>query len=167
MIAPRHPVRGNQIASHLRKLGARIAQRSKNEPITLDTNIYLADTMGEMGLFFRLCKIVFMGKSFIKKGGQNPLEAAKLKCTILHGPHMWNFQEIREQLFLSGGAVEVADEAALADALSDLIENPNKALQIAQKAYDYAQSEARVLDALILKLKPFLILISKLKGRTK
>jgi 3-deoxy-D-manno-octulosonic-acid transferase len=167
MIAPRHPVRGNQIARHLRKLGARIAQRSKNEPITLDTNIYLADTMGEMGLFFRLCKIVFMGKSFIKKGGQNPLEAAKLKCTILHGPHMWNFQEIREQLFLSGGAVEVADEAALADALSDLIENPNKALQIAQKAYDYAQSEARVLDALILKLKPFLILISKLKGRTK
>jgi 3-deoxy-D-manno-octulosonic-acid transferase len=167
IIAPRHPTRGDQIARHLRKLGARTAQRSKLDPITPDTNIYIADTMGEMGLLFRLCKLVFMGKSFVNKGGQNPLEAAKLKCTILHGPHMWNFQEMREQLRQSDGAVEVADEVALADALSDLIKNPKKASQIAQNAYDYAQSKARVLDALILKLEPFIILIPKFKGKTK
>jgi 3-deoxy-D-manno-octulosonic-acid transferase len=165
IIAPRHPMRGDQIASHLRKLGACTAQRSKFEPIKEDTNIYLADTMGEMGLFFRLCKLVFMGKSFVKKGGQNPLEAAKLNCTILHGPHMWNFQEIKEQLFERDGAIEVADEAALADALSDLFRNPNQASKIAQNAYDYAQSEAHVLDVLILKLAPFIMLISKQKGR--
>jgi 3-deoxy-D-manno-octulosonic-acid transferase len=165
MIAPRHPERGNRIASHLKKLGARTAQRSKNEPITLYTNVYLVDTMGEMGIFFRLCKLVFMGKSFVNKGGQNPLEAAKLKCTILHGPHMWNFQEMKEQLFQSGGTVEVADEAALADALSDLFKNPDKASKIAQNAYDYAQSESRVLDVLILKLAPFIMLISKQKGK--
>jgi 3-deoxy-D-manno-octulosonic-acid transferase len=167
IIAPRHPARGDHIASYLRKLGARTAQRSKYEPITPDTNIYLVDTLGEMGLFFRLSKLVFMGKSFVRKGGQNPLEAAKLKCTVLHGPHMWNFKEITEQLFQSGGAVEVADEVALADTLSNLIKNPNKALKIAQNAYDYTQSKARVLDALILKLEPFLRLKSKLKGKTK
>ena len=167
IIAPRHPTRGDQIASHLRKLGALTAQRSKHEPITPDTNIYLADTMGEMGLFFRLCKLVFMGKSFVKKGGQNPLEASKLKCTILHGPHMWNFQEMREQLFQTSGALEVKDETALADALSDLFKNPNKASQIAQNAYDYAQSEACVLDALMLKLAPFIMLLSKFEDRTK
>ena len=156
VIAPRHPTRGDQIASHLRSLGATVAQRSKNEPITTDTQIYLADTMGEMGLFFRLCKLVFMGKSFVDKGGQNPLEAAKLKCTILHGPHMWNFQKMKEQLALCGGAVEVADGATLSKTLSDFFENPDAASEIATKAHDYAQSEARVLDALIIKLSPFL-----------
>jgi 3-deoxy-D-manno-octulosonic-acid transferase len=156
VIAPRHPTRGDQIASHLRSLGATVAQRSKNEPITTDTQIYLADTMGEMGLFFRLCKLVFMGKSFVDKGGQNPLEAAKLKCTILHGPYMWNFQKMKEQLALCGGAVEVADGATLSKTLSDFFENPGAASEIATKAHDYAQSEARVLDALIIKLSPFL-----------
>ena len=156
VIAPRHPTRGNQIASHLRSLGATVAQRSKDEPITTDTQIYLADTMGEMGLFFRLCKLVFMGKSFVDKGGQNPLEAAKLKCTILHGPYMWNFQKMKEQLALCGGAVEVADGATLSKTLSDFFENPGAASEIATKAHDYAQSEARVLDALIIKLSPFL-----------
>jgi 3-deoxy-D-manno-octulosonic-acid transferase len=121
--------------------------------------------MGEMGLFFRLCKLVFIGKSLVKKGGQNPLEAAKLNCTILHGPHMWNFQEIKEQLFQSGGAIEVADEAALADALSNFFKNSYQASKIAQNAYDYAQSEAHVLDVLILKLAPFIMLISEQKGR--
>ncbi|MEZ7846250.1 MAG: 3-deoxy-D-manno-octulosonic acid transferase [Rhodospirillales bacterium] len=156
VIAPRHPTRGDQIASHLRSLGATVAQRSKDEPITTDTQIYLADTMGEMGLFFRLCKLVFMGKSFVDKGGQNPLEAAKLKCTILHGPYMWNFQKMKEQLALCGGAVEVADGATLSKTLSDFFENPGAASEIATKAHDYAQSEARVLDALIIKLSPFL-----------
>jgi 3-deoxy-D-manno-octulosonic-acid transferase len=106
-----------------------------------------------------------MGKSFVRKGGQNPLEAAKLNCTILHGPHMWNFQEIKEQLCQRGGAIEVANEAALADALSDFFKNPSQASKIAQNAYDYAQSEAHVLNVLILKLAPFIMLISKQKGR--
>lgn len=156
VIAPRHPTRGDQITHHLRSLGATVAQRSKSEKITTDTHIYLADTMGEMGLFFRLCKLVFMGKSFVDKGGQNPLEAAKLKCTILHGPYMWNFQEMKEQLAQCGGAVEVTDGAALSKTLSDLFENPDAASEIAKKAYDYGQSEARVLDALLTKLSPFL-----------
>ena len=97
-----------------------------------------------------------MGKSFVDKGGQNPLEAAKLKCTILHGPYMWNFQKMKEQLAQCGGAVEVADGATLSNTLSDFLKNPYAASEIATKAHDYAQSEARVLDALIIKLSPFL-----------
>lgn len=156
IIAPRHPGRATEIANQLRKLGAEVAQRSQGEPITAETQIYLADTMGEMGLFFRLCNLVFMGKSFVDKGGQNPLEAANLECTLLHGPHMWNFQEIIENLDKRNAACKVADGAALAGALAGFFKEPEKARKMAQAAKAYVLAEAGVLDAVCQELKPFL-----------
>jgi hypothetical protein len=78
------------------------------------TDVYVADTIGELGLIYRLAPIVFMGGSLVRHGGQNPIEAAKLGAAILHGPHVWNFSEIYQALDDARGAEEVLDVNRLA-----------------------------------------------------
>ena len=78
-----------------------------------ETDVYIADTIGELGLFYRLCPIAFIGKSLGAEGGQNPLEAARLGCAVLFGPRMSNFTDIAARLSDSGGAQVVADADAL------------------------------------------------------
>ncbi len=160
LIAPRHPNRGSEIARSLRAHGAQVARRAAGDPITGETQIYLADTLGEMGLFFRSCQLVFMGKSLVDKGGQNPLEAANLECAILHGPHMWNFQEIVERLHNSGAAIQVANPTDLADALSALLSSPDKARAMAASALAFVGCQGGILDAVCEELAPFLDRIS-------
>ena len=113
IIAPRHPERGPGIAEIAsgRGLTSRCA-RAANCRITT-TDIYVADTLGELGLVYRLAPIVFMGGSLVGHGGQNPIEAAKLGAAILHGPHVWNFAEIYTALDAAGGAEQVTDAGKL------------------------------------------------------
>ncbi len=82
-----------------------------------DIGIYVADTLGELGLIYRLAPIVFMGGSLASHGGQNPIEAIRLGAAVLHGPHVWNFAEIYATLDTPHGAELVADEEALTDRL--------------------------------------------------
>ena len=84
IIVPRHPSRGFKIAKKFRALGLEVSLRSKKDPIKKNTDIYIADTIGELGLFYRLVDIVFIGKSLVNLGGQNVVEAAQLKNAILH-----------------------------------------------------------------------------------
>jgi 3-deoxy-D-manno-octulosonic-acid transferase len=79
-----------------------------------DVDIYVADTLGELGLIYRIAPIVFMGGSLASHGGQNPIEAVRLGAAVLHGPHVWNFAEIYSMLDQSHGAELVADGNALA-----------------------------------------------------
>lgn len=134
IIAPRHAIRGDAIAADLRANGLIVAQRSKNEAITPATQIYLADTMGELGLFYTLSELVFMGGSLIAHGGQNPLEAARANNAILTGPHTHNFASIIEQ-FLAAQAIQlVADAAALTQALCRLLNDPSACKTLAHNA---------------------------------
>src|SRR3954454_7094770 len=89
IIVPRHPNRGEAIARSIPACGLRVTLRSREELPTGTTDIYVADTMGELGLFYRLAPIVFMGGSLIEHGGQNPIEAVKLGASIVHGPHVF------------------------------------------------------------------------------
>jgi len=107
ILIPRHAARGDAIAEDLRTRGLAVAQRSKNDEISADTGIYLADTMGELGSFFRLSPIVFLGGSLIRHGGHNPLEPARMHCAIITGPHIHNFASIFDH-FLAADAVVVA-----------------------------------------------------------
>lgn len=124
VIVPRHAARGEAIAADLRARGIALAQRSSQQPITAQTQLYLADTMGELGLFYRLADLVFMGGSLIAHGGQNPLEAARLNNAILTGPHTHNFAAIiarfvaADAIRITATAEDLAREAArlLADA---------------------------------------------------
>src|SRR3546814_907857 len=87
LLAPRHPHRAGQIRRELEALGLVVAQRSRGEPIDPATDVYLADSIGELGLWYRLAEVVFVGGSLVAHGGQNLLEPAKLDCAILAGPH--------------------------------------------------------------------------------
>jgi 3-deoxy-D-manno-octulosonic-acid transferase len=114
VIVPRHPKRGAAIARALHATGTEVALRSYDELPSAETGIYVADTMGELGLFYRLATIVFMGGSLIEHGGQNPIEAIKLGAPVLHGPHVFNFLDVYAALNAAGGAVGIDGEDQLA-----------------------------------------------------
>src|SRR6202163_2896899 len=124
VIVPRHPARGEAIARTVAASGLHVAQRSREEWPTATTDIYVADTMGEMGLFYRLAPIVFMGGSLVPHGGQNPLEAVKLGASIIHGPHVFNFTDVYEALDGVGGAKRADTLEALVKQLGQLLVDP-------------------------------------------
>ena len=90
LIVPRHPDRGPAIADKANAQGIQAALRSRNAPVPAGGGIYIADSIGELGLFYRAAGIVFVGRSLVRHGGQNPIEPAKLGNALLHGPHVAN-----------------------------------------------------------------------------
>jgi len=156
IIVPRHPARGPAIARALRKGGVAVALRSAGEPVGPDTDIYLADGMGELGLFFRLAEIAFVGGSLVPHGGHNPIEPARLGCAVLFGPHMGNFASIAAAFLAAGAARQVADTAALAETVGALLAAPEtRAAMIAAGTAEAADSR-RVLDRVMERIAPFL-----------
>ena len=95
LIAPRHPERGQGIADIAKVAGLTAVLRSHDQLPRPSTDIYVADTLGELGLVYRLAPIVFVGGSLVSHGGQNPIEAIKLGAAVLHGPHV---AELRRNL---------------------------------------------------------------------
>lgn len=156
VIAPRHPERGAAIAGLIEAEGLLFAQRSKGQPITPEVEVYLADTLGELGLFFRVARLAFIGGSLVPHGGHNPLEAARLGCPPLAGPHVWNFAEITEALLREGGARQVEDAAALAQAVTELSTDLAARDRLAERARAAAEGEGRVVDAILEALAPLL-----------
>ena len=107
IIVPRHPERGLEIASILTKENFKIRLRSKKDKISSDTQIYIADTLGELGLWYRVAPVSFVGGSLVPIGGHNPFEPAALGSAILHGPYVENFKEIYNRLNVAGAAVRL------------------------------------------------------------
>ncbi len=124
IIVPRHPERGGDIARELAAYGA-TAQRSLRQPVTENTAFYIADTLGELGLFYRLCDVVFMGGSLVAHGGQNPLEPAHLACAIISGSHTHNFQEVYQEMLAAKAVKRVDNEAQLSATTGTLLANPD------------------------------------------
>jgi 3-deoxy-D-manno-octulosonic-acid transferase len=151
IIVPRHPHRGAEIAALIPEQYT-VALRSKQQAITEDTAFYIADTMGELGLFYRLAKIVFVGGSLIPHGGQNMLEPALLQAAIVFGQHTFNFAPIVEELLQADAAIELSNPADLAATLQRLLENPQKREHLSKAAYQIATAQqgatARVLKVL-------------------
>ena len=134
IIVPRHPERGAEVLSALEGEDIVGALRSISQDITAETGVYVADTIGELGLFYRSCGIVFIGGSLVEKGGQNPIEAAQLDCAILQGPHIENFSEVIA-VFKDGDAiVEVRDTAELATSVATYLASPQKRDTMAKRA---------------------------------
>ena len=156
IIVPRHPGRGAEVEASLNSMGLKSARRSTAEKINDGTDIYIADTMGELGLFYRLAPIVFIGKSLVSSGGQNPLEAARLDCAIIFGPLMSNFEEIAATFIQKQAGLEVVDEAALRDSVDHLLSHPDECAKLGQAATQVAEDEAGVLDAVMGELAPYL-----------
>ncbi len=158
VVVPRHPTRGAAVAAELEGLGLTVALRSRGDQPLSATQIYIADTMGELGLFYRLAPIVCMGKSFTVEGGQNPFEPACLGDAVLFGPRMSNFPDMVPAMLASGAGEQVADEAGLAAAIGALLANPDALARRGAAALAWAQSEAGgALDSVVAAFDPFLI----------
>lgn len=150
VIAPRHPERGPEIAD---ALGLSVGRRAAGEPPGADA--YLADTLGELGLFYRLCPIVFVGGSLVPHGGQNPLEPARLGAAVLFGPHMRNFAEAEARL-AAAGALRVADGPALAEAVGRLLADPMEAQRRGAALAAATAQDKAVLEAVLAALAPLI-----------
>ncbi|SIS53662.1 3-deoxy-D-manno-octulosonic acid transferase [Phaeovulum vinaykumarii] len=120
ILAPRHPERGPALRAELSARGLRVAQRALGQDPGPDTDIYLADTLGEMGLWFDLSPVAFIGGSLVAVGGHNAYEPALHGAAILHGPMVSNFADLYARLDAAGGARCVDSPAALAAAVADL-----------------------------------------------
>ena len=134
LIAPRHPERGAEIAETLRAGGLRVSRRGAGEAPGPGDDVHLLDTLGEMGAWFRLAPVSFVGGSFAPVGGHNPHEPAALGSAILHGPRVANFAEDYAALRAAGGAAEVTGAAALAEALVRLIPDPAACADLTEAA---------------------------------
>lgn len=138
IIAPRHPERGSEIAM---LCGTRHAlRRSQGHEPTAATAIYIADTLGELGLFFRVATLAFMGGSLVPHGGQNPLEAARLARAVMAGPFTHNFARAYEAIFAAQGSGLVQTSVDIATFAAALLSDPRKATQIGMAAARAADS---------------------------
>ncbi len=157
IVAPRHPDRGQAVAALLSQLGYSTARRAAGEPLSATTTAYVADTLGEMGLFFRACDVVVMGGSFVPGvGGHNPLEPARLGVPILTGPDVFNAAATYEEMFDRVAAIRCAGEAALARDLRGLLNEPLIAPRIGRAALAYAERQGAALDQALALLSPLL-----------
>ena len=157
VIVPRHPDRGEAIARMVEATGLHGALRSREELPTAATDVYVADTMGELGLFYRLAPIVFMGGSLVPHGGQNPIEAVKLGASIVHGPHVFNFTDVYEALDGAGGARQADAQEALVKQLGQLLADPAAREASVAAATRVVEQLGGALERTLTALEPYLL----------
>jgi 3-deoxy-D-manno-octulosonic-acid transferase len=157
VLAPRHPERGQGISDIARVAGLKAALRSRGDLPDRNTEIYISDTFGELGLIYRIAPIVFIGGSLVGHGGQNPVEAAKLGAAILHGPHVWNFAEIYNALDAAGGAELVTDTGKLTLRIGSWLKDAEARDKVAQTALKAMDTLAGALDRTVAALDPYLM----------
>jgi 3-deoxy-D-manno-octulosonic-acid transferase len=157
VIVPRHPHRGEAVARTISEAGLHAGLRSREELPTATTDIYVADTMGELGLFYRLAPIVFMGGSLVERGGQNPIEAVKLGASIVHGPHVFNFTDVYAALDAAGGARRADTVEALVKQLGQLLADPAARESSVAASDRVVEQLGGALDRTLVALEPYLL----------
>jgi 3-deoxy-D-manno-octulosonic-acid transferase len=157
VIVPRHPDRGEAIARLITESGLHAGLRSHEELPTATNDIYVADTMGELGLFYRLAPIVFMGGSLVPHGGQNPIEAIKLGASIVHGPHVFNFTDVYQALDQAGGARQADDREALVKQLGQLLADPVARETLLVASTRVVEQLGGALERTMTALEPYLL----------
>jgi 3-deoxy-D-manno-octulosonic-acid transferase len=156
ILAPRHPDRGDAVAAEIAAAGLSFSRRSKDEPIGAATDVYLADTIGEMGLWYRLADFAFLGGSMVPHGGQNPIEPAKLLVPILHGGHVGNFRDVYDALIEARAVIAVEDAATLAAAVERLIAHPDERDRLTREARACVDRFGGALERTLSALQPYL-----------
>jgi 3-deoxy-D-manno-octulosonic-acid transferase len=148
IIAPRHPERGAEVAEALAALGLPAARRSQGAAIAPQTRAYVADTLGEMGLFLRLADVVVMGGSLVEGvGGHNPLEAARVGAAIVTGPHVANAEALYAEMATEAAVIPATDPAALARHIEGLLTYPQIARRLGEAALAYSARQNAALGA--------------------
>lgn len=156
ILAPRHPERGDAVAELVNNAGLAHGRRSRGDRITEETEIYLGDTIGEMGMWYRLADVAFLGGSIVSRGGQNPIEPAKLMVPIVHGRHVGNFREVYDALAAAEAVARVSDATLLADTVRRLIQDTAERDRLTRNARACIEKFAGALDKTLSALEPYL-----------
>ncbi len=153
ILVPRHPNRADDIESMCVKQGLVVARRSRNELPTREAHVYLADTIGEMGLLYQLSDLVFVGGTLIPFGGQNMLEPMRMGRVVFIGPHAFNFREIVAEAKADNALIEVANTDELSERIAFYLLHPTDGEALAARATALATSQMGVLDRVYAVLK--------------
>lgn len=161
VIVPRHPERRDAIKETLITSGLDITFRNSPDGVQLphpETDIYIADTLGELGLFYRACPIAMIGRSLSDDGGggHNPIEAAQLNCSVLHGPHIQNLQEIFDEMDAEKAAISVQDTEDLTHHVKMLLADTSMLNTMQSKAAAFAKKKNTVLEHVIQHITPYI-----------
>lgn len=148
VLVPRHPERGDAVSALIDAQRLTQARRSSGGRPGPGVQVYLADTLGETGLWYALCPIVFLGGSLTAVGGHNPYEPAHAGAAILHGPLYANFSDTYAEFTARKAAVEVADSDALSTALHRLLTDPEALATQRRRATEFAAAQEDMLSVL-------------------
>lgn len=155
IIAPRHPERGRDIAEMARMDGLSATLRSRDGLPTRATGVYVADTLGELGLFYRLSPVAFIGATLVDKGGHNPVEPAKLGVAILHGRYVTNAVDSYAALDRDGGALLVSNADDIAREVVALIGDVGRLRAMGGKAYATVEALSGATARIAQAIEPF------------
>jgi 3-deoxy-D-manno-octulosonic-acid transferase len=156
IVVPRHPPKGAAMAEAIRARGLTVAVRSAGALPEADTAVYVADTLGELGLFYRVASLALVGGSLIPHGGQNPIEPALFGVPVLHGPHVENFADVIRALTHAGAAFAVKDGRSIAACLENLLPRPHELTAMGEAAKRCAEAERGVIDRVMAALEALL-----------
>lgn len=152
-LVPRHPVRGDDVLELVRGQNFSVARRSLGEVVTDETQVLLADTLGELGLWYSLARISVVGGSLVNGiGGHNPLEPARLVCPFVVGPYTQGWQAVYRSLSAVDGYRTVSDAASLAYAFGKALDRPEEVREMAERAQEEAARGAAQLDRALDRL---------------
>jgi 3-deoxy-D-manno-octulosonic-acid transferase len=149
IVAPRHPERGIEVTNMFRRKGYTVAQRSKDEPITDDVEIYVADTIGEMGLWYGVGEVSFIGGSLINRGGQNFNEPARCKNAVVVGNFMTNFSDMINRAKVNNAVWQLSSATDVIEYVINLFTEPELLKERQENAYAWTVLENKVLDGII------------------
>lgn len=160
IIVPRHPERAADIAEAADEVGLEFALRSQQPDPDWNNDIFIVDTIGELGLFYRIADVAFVGGSLVEHGGQNPIEPAKLGVPILHGPHVSNFADTYRALDDAQGALEITDNETFAIAVAGLLADGTTRELMRRAAHDVIEQSSGALDRTLAAIEPYLMQLS-------
>lgn len=160
IVVPRHPERAAAVESFYQESPVTSCRRTHSRLPRPDTGLFVVDTLGELGLFYRAAPIVCVGRSFSDDGGggHNPLEPALLTCAVLHGPNVQNLQDIYDQMDAAGASISVPQASALAATIARLIAAPDALARQRDAGYLFAGGKSHVLNTVIEEIEPLFLL---------
>lgn len=140
ILVPRHPERFATVAALCRRHGMETARRSVGDSVRPATQVYLADTMGELPQLYAAADVAFVGGSLVPAGGHNVLEPAALGMPVLVGPHVFNCADIIARIEAVEGLLRVADAASLARAIADLLVSERRRRALGERAQQQVEA---------------------------
>ena len=152
IVVPRHPIAGASMERSALDADISVAVRSRAEEITEETEIYIGDSFGELGIFYEVCPIGFIGGSLVPHGGQNPLEAIQLDCVAIVGPHMFNFSQIISDLTSGDALISAGTATSLAHEITELLKFPELLGELVLKQKIAISAKDHILDDVYAKI---------------